>query len=101
MGTSRTRLAQGLVPAVAVGMRPSVCWRWGLAVGDHSGGLTMGANSGAGRRTCAGETPSSSASASSSAVNWRACESEQQQHVVILVRNEGQSQLDQGNMWSS
>ena len=26
------------------------------------------------------------------------CESEQQ-HVVILVRNEGQSQLDQGNMW--
>ena len=27
-----------------------------------------------------------------------ACESEQQ-HVIILVRNEGQSQLDQGNMW--
>ena len=30
----------------------------------------------------------------------RACEGGQQ-HVVILVRNEGQSQLDQGNMWSS
>ena len=28
----------------------------------------------------------------------KACGSEQQ-HVVILVRNEGQSQLDQGNMW--
>ena len=27
-----------------------------------------------------------------------ACEREQH-HVVILVRNEGQSQLDQGNMW--
>ena len=35
-------------------------------------------------------------------VHWEvdvlACESEQQ-HVVILVRNEGQSQHDQGNMW--
>ena len=30
----------------------------------------------------------------------RTCESEQQ-HVVILVRNEGQPQLDQGNMWQS
>ena len=27
-----------------------------------------------------------------------ACESEQQ-HVLILVRNEGQSQLDEGHMW--
>ena len=33
-----------------------------------------------------------------SAVALAACESEQQ-NVVILVRNEGHSKLDQGNMW--